>query len=248
MINFYREHYSREPVAAVCAAVSGGADSMSLLIMASEWAAKNNLQIFCITVDHKLREESAAEAEFVGNFCKSLQIGHEIAVWNANKETIGQGKLENLAREARYRLISEFCERNSIPILFTGHTWNDQLETFEMRKKFGSSPRGLAGMSRIRSLGDRVKLLRPMLHFTKSYLEDFLRSKNIAWKIDPMNDRDCFLRVVCRKEILKRSEAANMKISEEIMRLGKIRSETEKQAVVFLKKFCKFSDGALILE
>jgi tRNA(Ile)-lysidine synthase len=219
---------------------------MSLLIMANEWAGRNNLQIRCVTVDHRLRKESSEEAEFVGNFCESLGIRHDILVWDGDKSAIRQGKLENLAREARYRLLSEFCEQNSIPILFTGHTWNDQLETFEMRKKFGSSACGLAGMSRVRSLTDRVKLLRPTLRFTKDYLESFLKHRNISWKTDPMNDMENFLRVAARKEILRRNDEENLKISNEITELGRMRSETEKQAVAFLKRSCELSDGQAV--
>jgi tRNA(Ile)-lysidine synthase len=249
LVELYGRYYSSEPVEAVCVAVSGGSDSMALLTMAGEWALRNDLRIFCLTVDHRLREESAREAEFVGDFCRLLGIRHETAIWDGRKHTTGKaGRLENLAREARYGLISEFCERNSIPVLFTGHTRDDQLETFEMRRRFGSSPRGLAGMSRIRSLTDRVKLLRPMLHFDKQYLEDFLRNRNISWKFDPMNDGEQFLRVACRREIMRWDEARKSEISDEIIRLGEIRSEIEQRAVAFLRQFCKFSAAGAVLD
>jgi tRNA(Ile)-lysidine synthase len=233
----------------MCVAVSGGADSMSLLVMADEWSKKHRVSIRCVTVDHDLREESSEEAAFVGNFCASRGIDHSVLRWHRNGNKIARGKLENLARDARYKLISEFCESNSIPAVLIGHTWNDQLETFEMRKSRGSSASGLAGMSQIRSLTNRVKLIRPILHFTKDHLEHFLTSKNISWKIDPMNDQEVFLRVFYRRKIARYSGDKIDDISDEIARLGTKRNEIETIAVNFLKKFCKFhEDGHIIIE
>ncbi|MDR0632445.1 MAG: tRNA lysidine(34) synthetase TilS [Holosporaceae bacterium] len=248
LIDFYREHYLQNPIESACIAVSGGGDSMALLVMAFEWAVKSNLKISCVTVDHRLRADSAEEAKFVEDFCRSMKIDHVTLHWNRN-EDIKPGKLENRAREARYQLISEYCDRNNIPILLVGHTWNDQLETFEMRKNAGSSSIGLAGMSRIRSLSDRVKLFRPLLRFTKSHLEEFLKNRNVAWKIDPMNDQDFFKRVFHRKEIARYNDDEILRISNEIMELGKKRNAVETAAVCFLKRFCKFSEnGCAVVE
>jgi tRNA(Ile)-lysidine synthase len=239
----------KKSIISICVAVSGGPDSMSLLMLAVKWARINSLFIYCVTVDHRLRSESAQEAEFVADFCKVLNITHKILPWNRNQDTISPGKLESLAREARYQLISEFCENNDVSILLIGHTWNDQLETFKMRKKAGSSASGLAGMSQIRSLTWRIKLLRPLLHFTKKHLEDFLKSQNITWKIDPMNDQSSFLRVLYRKRIMQYNDEEISSISNKIMLLGKRRNEIETAAVCFMKRFCAFSScGSAIVE
>jgi tRNA(Ile)-lysidine synthase len=222
---------------------------MSLLLLAAEWGRGNCVPVSCVTVDHKLREESAEEAAFVGDFCKSIGINHKILEWKRDGDSVAYGKLENLAREARYRLIAEFCRDNSIPIVLVGHTWNDQLETFEMRKNRGSSSAGLAGMSQVRSLADNVKLFRPILHFTKGYLENLLRSRNISWKVDPMNHHEIFLRVSCRKKISAYDSDKISAVSNEIVQFGKRRNEIETSAVYFLKNFCGFSElGYAVLE
>jgi tRNA(Ile)-lysidine synthase len=235
------EFYGKESIASVCVAVSGGSDSMSLLALTATWAEKMHILVRCVTVDHKLRSESTQEAEFVRDFCNILGVSHEILPWNKDQDAIALSKLENLAREARYRLISEFCENNDIPILLVGHTWNDQLETFEMRKHAGSSSCGLACMSQIRSLTERIKLFRPILHFTKSHLEDFLKNRNIPWKIDPMNSQDFFLRVFYRKKITQYDAAKISAISYDIIHFGKIRNGIETEAVYFLERFCEFT-------
>jgi tRNA(Ile)-lysidine synthase len=243
LLSFYRKHYACTATASArfCVAVSGGSDSLALLFLAHNWAQKNGTEVFCVTVDHKLRKESLEEAIFVRTLCESMQIKHEILTWNSKSDEINPGKLENLAREARYRLISEFCAVKSIGIALTGHTWNDQLETFAMRKSRGSSEIGLAGISRIRSLADNVKLLRPLLYFSRDYLKDFLRSRRIAWKDDPMNDNETFQRVLWRKKIASYDAKKISDLSDKIMRLGKTRNAVEAKAVAFLKTFCEFS-------
>jgi tRNA(Ile)-lysidine synthase len=221
---------------------------MSLLILADRWARENHIHINCVTVDHQLREESACEAQFVKDFCESRKIDHTTLKWNREKADVELGKLENLAREARYQLISEFCESKNISMLLVGHTWNDQLETFEMRRKRGSYASGLAGMSQIRSLTNRIKLLRPILHFSKDHLKDFLVSQNVSWKIDPMNEEIFFLRVFYRKEIANYDDQKISNISNEIIEFGKERNRIESKAVGFLEKFCEFSLNAENIE
>ena len=171
----------------ICLAVSGGPDSTALLFLTSEFFKKfrPETKIFCVTVNHNLREEALEEAYFVKNLCNQLNITHEILTWNhENIDTSNHiGKIENLAREARYNLISEFCEQKKINFLMTGHTWNDQLETFEIRKNKGSSFIGMAGMSQVRSISENLKLLRPVLHFSKNHLQKFLEEKKSNGKM-----------------------------------------------------------------
>lgn len=232
----------------ICIAVSGGSDSMALLAMFSYWSWKNNVKISCVTVDHKLRKESGEEAIFVQNFCETLGVKHTILEWNRHptneNAVLCDNKIEDLARDARYRLISEFCKKNFIRVLLTGHTWNDQLETFEIRKDSGSSSFGLAGISRIRTISNDIKLVRPVLHFTREYLQKFLINEKINWKKDPMNDCVTFKRVVCRRKILTYDNKKLMDFYKNIKMLGKIRGEIEEAAVSFLKdeKKCFFSD------
>ncbi|MDR2067957.1 MAG: tRNA lysidine(34) synthetase TilS [Holosporaceae bacterium] len=242
LFDFYRKHYAYGATTfpKLCVAVSGGSDSLALLFLARSWVQKRGMEVFCITVDHKLRKESLDEAVFVQTICESMQIKHEVLTWNSKSDEIDRGKLENLAREARYRLISEFCAKESIGVVLVGHTWNDQLETFAMRKNCGSSEIGLAGISRIRSLTDDIKLLRPLLYFTRDCLKNFLRSKKITWKEDPMNDNETFQRVLWRKKISSYGVEKISALSDEIMRLGEMRNAVEVKAVAFLRQFCVF--------
>ena len=194
LADFCNNHYGAT-IDKICVGVSGGADSLALLLLANYWAEKHGISIYCVTVDHQLRQESAEEARFVKDICGTIGVFHKTIVWQRNDENIPHTKLENTAREARYNLLAKFCSQHDIPILMTAHHWNDQLETYEMRRNFNSSESGLAGMSQVRSLTNEVWLERPLLHFSKKHLQAFLKQKQINWKEDPMNTQAEFLRV-----------------------------------------------------
>ena len=70
-------------------AVSGGSDSLAMLYICNDWAQKNNVKLQCITVDHKLRSESAKEAKLVANHCSGLGINHEIVEWEHDGKITG---------------------------------------------------------------------------------------------------------------------------------------------------------------
>src|SRR6478735_1325409 len=135
-------------------AVSGGPDSMALLVLA---AAARPGQVEAATVDHLLREGSHEEAEMVARVCYQLSVPHSIlkARWDERPDTAIQEK----ARRERYRLLGFWAEERGLDALATGHHVDDQAETVLMRLARGSGVRGLAGMHR-RSIaaGTKVRL------------------------------------------------------------------------------------------
>jgi tRNA(Ile)-lysidine synthase len=245
LLNWAGEHY-RISGKKICVAVSGGSDSVALLMLSYDWARQYGYEIVCVTVDHQLRPESAEEAEFVQTLCGTRGIGHHTLNWCRSSDVIAPGKLEMLAREARYGLMADFCRSNDVKFLLTGHNWNDQLETCEMRRQFGSQENGLAGMSRCRSIAHDLKLLRPLLYFPKAQLKDFLMARNTSWKQDPMNDDPSFLRVACRNQIGDYDDRKIKAYTEEILQRGRKRNNLETKAVSFLKCFCQFLDNKYV--
>ncbi len=233
LLLYYNSYYHKLDCKSICVAVSGGSDSLALLLLLSEFAKSRQWHLYCATVDHKLRIESTEEAFFVKNICARLNIEHHILTWQHNP-VIREGKLENLARQARYKLLEQLCLEKKIKFIATGHNWNDQVETYELRKIKGSSDLGLAGMSQIRSLSENVKILRPLLIFSKEYLKDFLTSQNIDWKTDPMNFKNNFQRVTIRKNIETYSKNKLNELSRIIQKLGQKRANIEKKALDFL--------------
>ena len=177
-------------------AVSGGSDSLSLLYLINSWSNKKNLKIVILTVDHNLRNGSADEALYVGELCNKLGLIHKTLFWD--HEDI-EGNLSASAREARYRLM-----QNSIPsdaILITGHTLDDQAETFLMRLRRGSGVDGLASMAEqsYLSLGnDGITIFRPLLDFERQTLRKVLKFYKVDWIEDPTNNDQSFERVRVR--------------------------------------------------
>ncbi len=238
LVSFYERVYGLldNEGRSICVAVSGGSDSLSLLFLLSSFSKLYGWKVCCATVDHQLRPESKNEALYVGKICARLGIEHTILTWNHPTLT-DKGKLENLAREARYQLLVQFCEKEKVHFVATGHNWNDQLETYELRKMNGSKILGLAGMSQIRSLSTNVKLIRPILNFSKQYLESFLKQQGICWKTDSMNFDENFKRVVVRKRINGYDRKKFEMISERVQALGLKRAEIEHETVGFLKDY-----------
>lgn len=179
-------------------AVSGGPDSVAMLLLA---AAARPGEIEAATVDHGLRPEARAEAEAVAALCEKLGVPHVIltAKWDEKPETGIQAK----ARQARYRLLGEWARDRGIGIILVGHHADDQAETFLMRLKRGAGVKGLAGMRRITGspVGGRIAIVRPLLGWRRSELEQVCADAGVATADDPSNQDEQFERVRVREAI-----------------------------------------------
>jgi tRNA(Ile)-lysidine synthase len=172
-------------------AVSGGGDSVALLLLAVE----AGLPVAAVTVDHGLRAEAAAEAEWVGTLCARLGVRHEVLRWRGWD---GAGNLQDQARRARLRLIADWAVRHGIGVVALGHTEDDQAETVLMRLARRSGVDGLSGMAAWRvHLG--VGWVRPLLGMSRAELRDWLRARGQGWIEDPSNEAPHFERVKARR-------------------------------------------------
>lgn len=185
--------FERPPTVAV--AVSGGADSLALVLLADEWARARGGCAVALTVDHGLRPESAREAGRVAGWMAARGIGHCVLTWAGPKPATG---LQEAARTARYALLAAWCARRGVLHLLLAHHADDQRETAALRAARGSGPDGLAAMAAIREL-DAVRLLRPLLDLPKSALEATCRARNQDWIVDPSNADPRFARARLRR-------------------------------------------------
>lgn len=176
--------------APVAVAVSGGADSLALLLL-----MHRQFSVTALSVNHGLREEAAGELEHVASICAAHGIPHIGLVWEGEKP---ESNLQAAARDARYNLMANWCNENRVSYLALGHHRDDQAETVMLRLARGSGVYGLAGMSSTREL-DNVLLVRPLLDVPKHALRTFLKKLDIDWIEDPSNHSDAFDRVKVRR-------------------------------------------------
>ena len=172
-------------------ALSGGGDSTALLHL----CLRVGLGVKAVTVDHRLRPESAAEAASVAADCARLGVPHGIRVWDHDEVT---GNLMDQARRARIGLIAEWARAEGLRTVALGHTRDDQAETVLIGL---SRSAGLAGLSGMRPEweADGVRFLRPLLGAGRQELRDWLRGEGIGWIDDPTNENDRYTRIRARK-------------------------------------------------
>jgi tRNA(Ile)-lysidine synthase len=213
----------------VILAVSGGPDSMALLVLAAEWraAAKTGTpNITVATVDHALRAESRAEAEFVGREAQRFGLPHAVLTWAGPKPRTG---VPTAARDARYRLLEEHgrsCLEKKVAIV-TAHHLDDQAETFVMRLARGAGVDGLSAMRAERPLreGSPIALMRPLLAFRKTRLLATLAARGVAYLDDPTNMDHRYERVRLRStlSVLDSAGLSSRALATSARRLGDAR-------------------------
>ena len=225
----------------VVAAVSGGADSVSLLLALHDLVKRKKLghRVVAAHFNHRLRDaESEADEEYVRHLTTSL--GVELATGHAGD--LSQGNLEQNARTARYVFLADTARNLNAFAVVTGHTINDQAETFLMNLIRGSGPNGLTGMKPVRYLEGKKErkaevetlpaeniddspflpftrftplLVRPLLTWAKRLdTEGFCHDSGVEYRYDTMNEDTAFRRVRVRKILLPLLEDFNPKIIE----------------------------------
>ena len=242
-IDSFLDSLSNNP-SALGIAVSGGSDSLGLLYLINSWPNKRNLKIIVLTVDHNLRDGSSDEASYVGKLCKNLGLKHKTLLWA--REDL-KGNLSANAREARYFLMQKALPSSAL--LITGHTLDDQAETFLMRLRRGSGVDGLSSMAERSYLsfgGDDLMIFRPLLKFERQTLRDVLNFHEVKWLEDPTNSDEGFERVRVRKLLTSFAELGldKTKISKTASLMQSAKTALNHFAFDFYEKFgsCMYGD------
>ncbi|HTI87201.1 MAG TPA: tRNA lysidine(34) synthetase TilS [Alphaproteobacteria bacterium] len=241
--------FEPDPVLAV--AVSGGADSMALALLADVWARKRGGHVVALTVDHGLRRESADEARAVGRWMAEHGIAHVVLTWRHDSdETDGLANLQARARAARYRLMTGWCLAHGVLHLLLAHHRDDQAETLLLRLGRGSGVDGLAAMAPIAETHG-VRLLRPLLAIPRASLEATLRRAGQDWVEDSSNSNRSFARVRLRAlaPVLAGEGMTNERLGATAARLRRARETLELVTGEFLARAATpFEEGYVRLD
>ena len=191
-------------------AVSGGVDSLTLLFFAKCLSLIENTKLYPIIVDHKIRSESTNEAKDLKKKIKNSYF-IDCKILSKNKIKITKN-IQSQARELRYNLILDECKKKEIEYIFLGHHRDDLEENFFIRFLRGSGLKGLVSLNNVISDYKNIKLIRPMLNFTKKKLY-LINKQTFNYSIeDPTNFDDKFLRTRIRKLLLNlKNEGLNFK-------------------------------------
>ncbi len=204
-------------------AVSGGADSVALLRLVCASQPGRNGRLVVGHVNHQLRgAASDADAAFVLTLGQQLQLkGQPVEVRQTRLSLRdAQAGLENRARHARYTWLSELAAQEAIPVVLTAHHADDQAETVLHHLIRGTGLPGLRGIAPERQLGPNLRLVRPLLPFTRVELRDYLAGLHQPFRHDASNDSLRFTRNRLRQELLPQLARYNPAIATALVRLA----------------------------
>lgn len=199
-------------------AVSGGSDSLALLLLTRNWARRRDRRLIAATVNHGLRAEAAEEATWVQAQCKALGVAHETLQWRPPRdERVAQAQ----ARRARHLLLYDWARRHGATHILLGHTHDDVLETHVMRKRAGSSLFGLAGPAAggpapFWPEGRELVVIRPLLDRARRELMNWLTASGREWVEDPSNEDSSYERVRARRNIAALSTIDRAQLEKDV--------------------------------
>lgn len=224
----------------IAVAVSGGADSTALCLLAQEFVRQYGGDMLALIVDHGLRPCSARQARLTAERLEQKGIPLRLLSWTGEKPVSG---IEQAAREARYRLLSDACRAEGCRALLLGHHRQDQAETFLIRRAKNSGPVGLAGMSAVR-MTDFGRILRPLLGLCPADLREYNKARSMDWVEDETNLSDNFDRGRLRRIL---TPALIDEAFDQTLFYGKKRRALEEKAAVFIRENAVKSDMGYLL-
>jgi tRNA(Ile)-lysidine synthase len=221
----------------ICVAISGGADSVALLLTlhAANTTPRESLGVglSAVHIHHNLRgEEANADQQFVEDLCIGLDIPlhlHHADIPTRVAEARAQGDpetIEEAARNARYEFFNTLIASGHADSVLTAHTLDDQAETVLMKLLRGAWTEGLSAIHPVVTL-QKGRVLRPFLNTRRADIESFLKSINQSWREDSTNTDTSFTRNRVRRELLPQLHTFNPNLDQTLANLAELAREEE---------------------
>ena len=212
--------------------VSGGADSVALLLSLDELirAGRLKLDLLVFHLNHRLRgKASATDARWVEALAKSLGYKADVESIDVRRRAARTSdNLEQAARHVRYELLKKKARASQTKLVLTAHTMDDQAETVLLNLLRGSGGSGLGGIEPVRTISTESKILlvRPLLSWARRQdTEDYCRRQAVEFRIDEMNIDEKFARVRVRRQLLPLMQTFNPKLVPALARTAELLRE-----------------------
>lgn len=203
----------------VVVGVSGGADSVALLLALQNLSLEFRLTLTVAHFDHRIRASSADDAEWVRQLAAQWKLPYEIG--RAEDTEASADSREATARQRRYQFLTNVVQQRQAAWLAVAHTRDDQVETVLHHIARGTGLRGLMGIPAIRRLTDASRIMRPLLDVSREDVLTFLAERGQEFRQDETNAQTVYTRNRIRHEVLPYlRKTLNPQIDEALLRLA----------------------------
>ena len=227
------------PGAHILLAVSGGPDSVALLLGLREVREACELTLSAAHLNHHLRgQESDEDADWVAELCRRLGLPLVVGDKDVARIAKSRGRgLEETARRERYRFLEEIASQRGCTHIAVAHTADDQVETILHHILRGTGIAGLRGMPSRRLLASEIELIRPLLEISREDVEKYLAEQGQQTRHDSSNTDPAFTRNRIRRLLLPllRREF-NLQAEDALLRLGKQATEIQELLEILARR------------
>src|SRR6187402_438158 len=224
----------------IAVAASGGADSTSLLLALHEQRIALGIGLSAVHLHHGTRgAESDRDRDFVQALCARLDLPLHLAEFDVPAAAEAEdGTLEEAARNARLELFRKLMLAGEATMVATAHTQDDQAETVLAKLLRGAWTEGLSGIHPILFLGEgeRLPVIRPLLHVTRGQVEAFLKARGEAWCEDSSNASTKHTRNRIRHDLMPKMREFNPQIASALATTAELAREEEARWAIEIER------------
>lgn len=216
--NYIKSHHMIEKGDRIVAGVSGGADSVALLLVLNQIKIEMELELFVVHINHGIREEASEDAVYVRQLCEDCGIPFYLFEGDipamAKKERMSE---EEMGRKFRYQSFYKVMRQVRADKLAVAHHMEDQTETVLFHLIRGTDLTGMAGMQPVtehfvkgeEKIAASYQVIRPLLGCHKEELTDWLTDQGVMWREDRTNADNTYARNKIRNQVIPVLEEIN---------------------------------------